>query len=274
MVGRRSSSFVPVLVLVLMGGFLYLVLYPPETQRQEDTRDVSSPSKDNEVEEPKKRFHRTENNFERLCKCDANACEYGKIFDKSPESCCVCVAVDRSPNVFHISMVTTKGEIIIEMHREWSPEGVDRVYELVKLGFCDTTETSRGLAFFRVVPNFVVQFGIHGDPSISSYWRNQHIPDDPVVESNLEGYLTFASAGPNTRTSQLFFNLVNNPFLDKSGFSPLGKIVSGLETLRQINSQYKEKPNQGQLQTTGQEYLDASFPNLDYITRCSIQEEP
>eukprot|EP00055_Hartaetosiga_balthica_P016788 m.107820 g.107820 ORF g.107820 m.107820 type:complete len:212 (+) comp9181_c0_seq6:377-1012(+) len=167
-----------------------------------------------------------------------------------------------------------KGEIIIEMHREWSPEGVDRVYELVKLGFCDTTETSRGLAFFRVVPNFVVQFGIHGDPSISSYWRNQHIPDDPVVESNLEGYLTFASAGPNTRTSQLFFNLVNNPFLDKSGFSPLGKIVSGLETLRQINSQYKEKPNQGQLQTTGQEYLDASFPNLDYITRCSIQEEP
>eukprot|EP00055_Hartaetosiga_balthica_P016786 m.107821 g.107821 ORF g.107821 m.107821 type:complete len:191 (+) comp9181_c0_seq6:51-623(+) len=108
MVGRRSSSFVPVLVLVLMGGFLYLVLYPPETQRQEDTRDVSSPSKDNEVEEPKKRFHRTENNFERLCKCDANACEYGKIFDKSPESCCVCVAVDRSPNVFHISMVTTK----------------------------------------------------------------------------------------------------------------------------------------------------------------------
>ncbi len=177
-----------------------------------------------------------------------------------------------APGTFRVRFETTKGEFTVEASRAWSPNGVDRFYNLVRNGYYDD------VAFFRVIPGFMVQFGIHGDPAVSAAWRPQRIPDDPVVESNRRGYLSFAkTAEPNSRTTQLFINFADNSQLDGMGFSPIGRVVEGMEVVDAIYSGYGEGapegqgPDQGRVQAEGNAYLRASFPQLDYIRRATVE---
>ena len=179
---------------------------------------------------------------------------------------------EKAPDTFKVNVDTTKGPFVIEVTRAWAPNGADRFYNLVKNGFFDQVR------FFRVIDGFMAQFGIHGDPAISAVWRNARIPDDPVKQSNKKGYITFATAGPGTRTTQLFINLVDNGGLDPQGFAPLGRVVSGMNVVQKLYNGYGEGapsgrgPDQGRVQAEGNAYLEKSFPKLDYIKTASIAQ--
>ncbi|MEM1414417.1 MAG: peptidylprolyl isomerase [Myxococcota bacterium] len=166
---------------------------------------------------------------------------------------------------FEIVFDTTAGTFVVTVDPTQAPLGAARFRELVESGYYD------GSKFFRVVPNFVVQFGLAADPATTATWVNRRISDDPVVGSNRRGTLTFATAGPNTRTTQLFINLVDNAFLDSMGFSPIGEVTEGLENVDAINPEYGEAPNQGRITSEGNAYLDAEFPRLTTITSARIR---
>jgi peptidyl-prolyl cis-trans isomerase A (cyclophilin A) len=174
--------------------------------------------------------------------------------------------VARAPDTFKAKFDTSGGVFTITVHRDWAPRGADRFYNLVRNGFFD------GCRFFRVVPNFMVQFGINGDPIVAAVWRNARIPDDPVKESNKRGYVTFATGGPNTRTTQVFVNFKDNAGLDGQGFAPFGEVSDGMDIVDKINAQYKEQPNQGKIQMEGNTYLNAEFPKLDYVKTATIEK--
>ena len=174
---------------------------------------------------------------------------------------------EKAPEMFKAQFVTTKGNFTVEVTRSLAPNGADRFYNLVRSGFFTDVE------FFRVVPGFMVQFGIHGDPAVSAKWREANITDDAVKTSNARGTLTFATAGPNTRTTQLFINFADNGGLDGQGFSPFGKVVEGMAVVDSINSASGENPNQGAIQQAGNEYLKKEFPNLDFIKSASLVTE-
>lgn len=177
---------------------------------------------------------------------------------------------EQAPDTFKAKVETSQGEFVIEVTRAWAPKGADRFYNLVKNGFYDDVR------FFRVIDGFMAQFGIHGDPSVSAAWRAARITDDPVKESNKRGYVTYAMGGPNTRTTQLFINLVDNSRLDGSGFAPFGRVASGMNVVDKIFSGYGEGaprgsgPDQGRLQMEGNAYLNKDFPKMDYIKRATI----
>jgi peptidyl-prolyl cis-trans isomerase A (cyclophilin A) len=171
-----------------------------------------------------------------------------------------------APQIFKVKFETSKGPFVVEAHRDWAPQGADRFYQLVQSNFFD------GNRFFRVVPNFMVQFGIHGDPKVAAQWENLRIPDDPVTQSNKRGYITFATAGPNTRTTQLFINFKDNAGLDAQGFAPFGMVVDGMSVVDKINAEYGEQPNQGQIHAEGNTYLEKEFPRLDFIRTARIVE--
>jgi peptidyl-prolyl cis-trans isomerase A (cyclophilin A) len=177
--------------------------------------------------------------------------------------------VSQTPEKFKIVLDTTKGKVVIEATRSWSPKGVDRLYELVQGGFF------KDIAFFRVIEGFVVQFGIHGDPKLSSQWKSKNIEDDPVKESNKIGTISFATAGAGTRTTQLFINLGDNTRLDGMGFSPVAKVVEGMDVVKKIYSGYGDghkAPDQGAIQSKGNSYLKESFPEMDYIKSAEISK--
>ncbi len=173
-------------------------------------------------------------------------------------------AAGKATNSFRVNMETSRGTVVIEVYPDWAPLGASRFRELVEAKFFDECR------FFRVVPNFVVQFGINGDPEEHQKWSTP-ISDDPVTQSNLRGTLTFATSGRNTRTSQLFINLKNNAgSLDGQGFSPFGKVVSGMEHIDAITSEYGERPQQPLIERQGNEYLKRDFPNLDYVKTARV----
>jgi len=175
-----------------------------------------------------------------------------------------------APAAYKVKFDTSKGAFVIEVHRDWAPNGADRFYNLVKNGFYDNVR------FFRVVSGFMVQFGINGDPKVSSVWREARIKDDPVKQSNGRGFITFATAGPNTRTTQVFINFADNAALDRQGFAPFGKVVSGMNVVDALNAEYGEGapsgrgPAQERIQREGNAYLTGAFANLDYIKKATI----
>lgn len=165
----------------------------------------------------------------------------------------------QAPPTFNVRFETSRGSFVIEVHRDWSPNGVDRFHQLVSSGFFDNAR------FFRVLPGFVVQFGIHSDPSVASAWQSLTIPDDPVTQSNRRGTITFATAGANSRTTQLFINFQDNANLDGKGFSPFGMVKEGMNVVDSIYAGYGEQPDQNRIRTEGNAYLEREFPQLDFI---------
>jgi len=172
---------------------------------------------------------------------------------------------EKAPETYAVIFDTSKGRVKIQVERAWAPLGADRFYNLVKNGFYD------GARFFRIVPNFVVQFGLNGDPAVNAAWEDARIKDDPVLKTNRRGAVTFATAGPNTRTTQVFINLRANAFLDQQGFAPFGQVVEGMEVIDSLYSGYGESPDQGMIRTQGNAYLLKRFPNLDYIRKATLE---
>jgi peptidyl-prolyl cis-trans isomerase A (cyclophilin A) len=180
----------------------------------------------------------------------------------------------KAPDIFKAKFTTSQGDFTVEVHRAWSPNGADRFFNLVKNGFYDDCR------FFRVISGFMVQFGINGDPKISAQWRPATIPDDPLVQGNKRGLVTFAKTGqPNSRTTQVFINFGDNSRLDPQGFSAFGKISDeGMKVVDKLYASYGEGapsgggPDQGRIQSDGNAYLKASFPKLDYVKKAVILE--
>ena len=179
---------------------------------------------------------------------------------------------ETAPDVFRARFETSKGDFVIEVHREWAPNGADRFYNLVANGFFD------GVHFFRVIEGFMAQFGIHADPAVAGTWREARITDDPVTQSNERGAVTFAMTGqPNSRTTQLFINFGDNANLDGMGFAPFGRVVEGMDVVDQLHSGYGEGapggsgPDQERIQAEGSEYLTSDFPELDSVVRATIE---
>jgi peptidyl-prolyl cis-trans isomerase A (cyclophilin A) len=170
------------------------------------------------------------------------------------------------PATFKVTFDTTKGPIIVQVHRDWAPIGADHFYQLVKSGYFD------GCRFFRVVPGFIVQFGIAADPAVTRKWKQPTLADDKVKQSNLRGTLVYATAGPHTRTTQLFINLADNTrSLDSQGFAPFASVTTGMSIVDDIYAGYGEAPQQPLIESQGNTYLLAKFPKLDYIRKATIQ---
>lgn len=171
---------------------------------------------------------------------------------------------EKAPAVFRARIENTRDTFDIEVHRDWAPNGADRFYSLVKAGFYDRC------SFFRVLPYFMVQFGINGDPKIQTAWRAQTIPDDAVKMSNKAGYVSFAMTGANTRTTQVFINYRDNLILDAQGFAPFGVVVEGMNNVRELESKFGDRPDQKRIEREGNAYLMREFPGLSLITRATI----
>jgi len=177
---------------------------------------------------------------------------------------------EMAPAMYKVNFDTSAGMFVIEVHRDWAPNGADRFYNLVKNGFYDDAR------FFRVVPGFMVQFGISGDSALNKVWQPARIPRDPVKQSNTRGFVTYAMQGgpqgPDTRTTQVFINFGNNAPLDAQGFAPFGRVTSGMEVVDKIYAAYGERPDQGRLQAEGNTYLTKEFPKLDYVKKATIEK--
>jgi len=177
---------------------------------------------------------------------------------------------ERAPEVFRAKFATSKGDFVMEVHRDWAPLGADRFFNLVKYGYYNDVR------FFRVVRGFMAQIGIHGKPEMNSIWREQRIADDPVKKSNLRAFASFATAGPGTRTTQFFISYSDNSRLDGMGFAPFGQVTSGMEVVDALYAEYGEGapqgrgPNQNRIQNEGNPYLLRDFPQLDHVKEATI----
>ena len=177
---------------------------------------------------------------------------------------------ETAPATYKVKFDTSKGTFVVEVHRDWAPIGADRFYNLVKNGYYNDAR------FFRVISGFMVQFGISGDPKLNRVWRDADIKDDPVKASNKRGMITFATAGPDTRTTQVFINFANNAGLDDQGFAPFGEVITGMDVVDSLYAEYGEGapqgngPDQSLMQSQGNAYLKKDFPKLDYIKTATI----
>jgi peptidyl-prolyl cis-trans isomerase A (cyclophilin A) len=180
---------------------------------------------------------------------------------------------EQAPAKYNARFDTSVGTFVVTVTREWAPLGADRFYNLVKNGYYDNVR------FFRVIPNFMVQFGINGDPALNSVWRNARIGVDPVKQRNMRGYITYAMGGsPDTRTTQVFINFRDNSSLDAQGFAPFGQVTTGMDIVDKIYQGYGEGaprgdgPDQGRIQAEGNAYLMKSFAKLDYVKKATIED--
>jgi peptidyl-prolyl cis-trans isomerase A (cyclophilin A) len=181
------------------------------------------------------------------------------------------LATAKAPEVFRARFTTTKGTFVVEVHRAWAPNGADRFYNLVKMGFYDDTR------IFRVISGFMAQFGIPGDPKVATKWRAANIQDDPVAQSNKRGFVTFAQTSQaNSRSTQIFINFADNTSLDGQRFAPFGQVVQGMNVVDALYPGYGEGrpggqgPDQSRIQESGNRYLDEDFPQLDRILSTAV----
>jgi peptidyl-prolyl cis-trans isomerase A (cyclophilin A) len=173
---------------------------------------------------------------------------------------------EKSPDLYKVKLDTSAGPVVIEVHRDWAPLGADRFYNLVKNGFYDDVR------FFRVIPGFMAQGGMNGDPAIQKLWGRNNINDDPVKQSNKRGFVTFAKTGaPNSRSTQIFINYANNANLDAQGFAPFGEVISGMEVVDKFEA-YKNVPDQGMITAEGNAYLQRDYPKLTFIKKATIEK--
>ena len=179
---------------------------------------------------------------------------------------------DQAPEILRIRFETSKGDFVIEAHRDWAPIGVDRLYNLVRFGFYD------GTRIYRVRAGRFAQFGLSGDPVINAVWYERTMPDDPVAQSNLRGYVFYAMRGPDDRTTQLVVNLRDNLEYDEQGFAPIGRVIEGMDVVDSFYAEYGENAgggmragNQGRIVNEGNAHLDADFPLLEKIYRAVIR---
>jgi peptidyl-prolyl cis-trans isomerase A (cyclophilin A) len=175
----------------------------------------------------------------------------------------------KAPSLFQVKFETTVGDFTVEVHRDWSPNGADRFYTLVSTGFYDDCK------FFRAIDDFMIQFGINGDPEVTKKWHGVKLKDDPVIRSNKRGFVTFAKANfPNSRSTQVFINTkrAHNTFLDSMGFSPFGEVIEGMDVVDQINTEYDNAPLEftPNIMAEGNKFLEAKFPRLDGIKKATI----
>jgi len=181
-------------------------------------------------------------------------------------------ATETAPKQFRVEFDTTQGKILLEVNRAWAPNGADRFYNLVKIGYFED------IAFFRVIDNFMAQFGMHGNPKVTRAWSKARIRDDAVVQSNLRGFVSFAkTAQPNSRTTQLFINLGDNVNLDGMGFAPFAKVIEGMDVVDKIYKVGEGKPRgpgpaQQRIKILGNTYLKENFPQLDYLKKATLLE--
>ena len=177
-----------------------------------------------------------------------------------------------APERFRVRFETTEGDFVVEAQREWAPLGADRLYNLVRAGFYDDSR------FFRIRAGYIAQFGIAGDPVIAAVWRERAFDDDTVRETNTRGRIAYAMTGPDTRTTQLYINLVDNTHLDAQGFAPLGEVVEGMEVVDRLYAGYDEGAGggmrggkQGKIFSEGNAHLDREFPNLSKLEKAVIE---
>lgn len=198
----------------------------------------------------------------------ASACDNAKsspLLNPNPDS-----LAQQAPDSFRVEFTTSKGEVVVQAIRAWAPHGVDRFYYLARHGYYD------GAKFFRNLPEFMAQFGLHGDPDVNAVWMDRNIPDDSVRQSNRRGYVSFAMAGPNTRSTQLFINKRDNGRLDASGFAPIGHVIEGMQVVDSLYEGYGEGPpggfgpDQGSVISQGNRYLESFFPRLDSIVTTRV----
>ena len=172
---------------------------------------------------------------------------------------------EQAPAEYKANFDTSKGLFVVAVHKDWAPLAADRFYNLVKNGFFDDVR------FFRVVPNFMVQFGMNGNPAVTKAWSSTPMKDEPTKQTNKRGYVTFARTGaPNSRGTQVFINYKDNGFLDQQGFAPFGEVVQGMDVAEKITAQYGEKPGQGEITSVGNAYLMKEFPKLDFVNKATI----
>jgi len=179
--------------------------------------------------------------------------------DKAPE-----VVVGPAPDSFHVAFSTSKGDVVVAVYKAWSPHGADRFYQLVSERFFDDQR------FFRVIPQYIAQFGASADPKQNDRWDDAKIPDDPRTQSNMRGTLSFAAEAPNTRSHQLFFNLKDNPKLDPQNFVPIGRVVEGMSVLDALYDDYGDTPKYRLVATLGNEYMNRMFPKMDFIKTARV----
>ncbi|MGD8319050.1 MAG: peptidylprolyl isomerase [Gemmatimonadota bacterium] len=178
---------------------------------------------------------------------------------------------ETAPEDFRVRFTTSEGDVVVAVHRSWAPVGADRFYNLVTNGFYDDTR------IYRVLPGFMAQFGMNGDPRVNMAWKNSIIVDDPVAESNTRGRIAFAKGGPNSRTTEVFISLRDNPSLDDRGFAPFGEVVEGMDVVDRFYADYGDGPPRGdgpyqaQVQAQGNAYLDTSFPELTKIEHATVE---
>jgi peptidyl-prolyl cis-trans isomerase A (cyclophilin A) len=206
------------------------------------------------------RFHHSASLFALLA-LTSTAAACGR--EKAPE-----VVAGPAPDSFRVALSTSKGDVVVAVYKAWSPHGADRFYQLVSSGFFDDQR------FFRVIPQYIAQFGASADPKQNDRWDDAKIPDDPRTQSNTRGTLSFAAEAPNTRSHQLFFNLKDNPKLDPQNFVPIGRVVEGMAVLDALYDDYGDTPKYRLVATLGNEYLHRMFPRMDYIKTARVVAAP
>ncbi len=258
---KKNLTIAAVVVVLVVFVFILYKMQPQRLTQERLEKAAATQAELDSIEEMEETAEQKLDEQEGNQEADASTSQQAGEQDKQEDS-----------DVFRVEFQCSNGPFVVECHEDWAPLGVERFRKLVESGFYD------GARFFRVVTEprpFVVQFGIAADPEVDKKWRDKRIKDDPVKHSNTAGTVSFASSGPNSRTTQVFINLADNKQLDNMGFSPIGEVVEGMDVVRSFENKYQGEPSQhqGEIHAEGNEFLKERYPDLDYIKKAKILED-